>query len=262
MDWMKVFEIVSSALVAGVAGWWAHWKWNREETRKVELREQERQAEYEAFKKKRRLIGAGDVEKMERAEKLTEIMLVHLKHGITPETWDEMRSRILGEPQRRPVKQIDNSQVFTSINISGDIKMGENVSITGTNSQVSQNSAGKIGFDQSSQTVKTQYHLAEDNHWSGRDEEEILTAIDELFEMLWLCHYRIFKRQVDSGTLPPDANYTKLIEMSKDVIERYEAKYKDREDEIGEAPFDCGVLTGKMSALRWAMGKEWDLQDT
>src|SRR5581483_9229352 len=78
-----LLKVGVSAVIAGIAGVWGHWRWTREARIKNEDIEGQRQAEYEAFKKRRRLIGAGEVERMERAARLTEILVTHREHRIT-----------------------------------------------------------------------------------------------------------------------------------------------------------------------------------
>src|SRR2546425_781785 len=92
---IDVIKMGVPAIIAGVGGWWAHLKWNREKRIKAELREEHRQAEYEEFKKKRRLIGAGDIEKMERADRLTDLIIKQKQHQITPDEFKAYRDDLI-----------------------------------------------------------------------------------------------------------------------------------------------------------------------
>jgi hypothetical protein len=74
-DWqIDLLKMGVTAVIAGIGGWWGHWAKNRERQKEAALREQQRQAEYDEFKKKRRLVGAGEVEKLERADRYIDLL--------------------------------------------------------------------------------------------------------------------------------------------------------------------------------------------
>ncbi|MGA8809536.1 MAG: PIN domain-containing protein [Thermoanaerobaculia bacterium] len=103
---------------------------------------------------------------------------------------------------------------------------------------------------------------------------EILVTIEELLDKVWYnrhlnTRYRIERgktKLVDKETFPVRDHATRPIQ--KDVWEgalraaaRVEKKYGL--ENLGPwSDFEWGMLNGKLSALRWALGDEWDNLDT
>lgn len=77
-----------------------------------------------------------------------------------------------------------------------------------------------------------------------RSGQEILSAEQRLFDIVW------YQRSV-SGMNP----------LGESGRRRLEATYPA--DELGpHIDFEWGMVNGKLSALRWVLGHEWDLLDT
>lgn len=91
-----------------------------------------------------------------------------------------------------------------------------------------------------------------------RSELEVLDAIEELFDRIWYDRHQVFMLRVASGQskTPPD-----IIATAKKAAKRVERKYGKKT--LG--PYDkfaWGMLNGKLSALRWVLGDDWDMLDT
>lgn len=84
-----------------------------------------------------------------------------------------------------------------------------------------------------------------------RDIEEIREAENEMFERVWYDRHQMIRsgpeyRDVPFGGHPGDEPACRL-----------EEKYG--EDDLGPYDdFEWGMLSGKLSALRWVLGDEWD----
>jgi hypothetical protein len=103
---------------------------------------------------------------------------------------------------------------------------------------------------------------------------EILDAIDELFDKVWYGRHGLLADAVESGKTrvvntedyPLGKCDPKLItrdiwEGARKAAKRVEKKYGI--DNLGPwDDFEWGMLNGKLSALRWALGDEWDMLDT
>ena len=77
-----------------------------------------------------------------------------------------------------------------------------------------------------------------------RSGQEILTAEARFFDLIWYERAR--------GSVHP---------LGDDGRKRVEATYDP--DDLGPYnDFEWGMLNGKLSALRWVMGDEWDFLDT
>lgn len=81
-----------------------------------------------------------------------------------------------------------------------------------------------------------------------RDLDEIQAAEQEMFERLW--YYRTLAH--------PGRKAGELAEV-EDKLREFEAKYDNL---VTEDQFELGMLHGKLSALRWVLGDDWDMLDT
>ena len=85
-----------------------------------------------------------------------------------------------------------------------------------------------------------------------RPAEEIKTAETELFEKLWYDRHKMLanKRRIDPQI---------LVEAEKMALQ-IEIKYRGKLGPYNDLHW--GMLLGKLSALRWVLGYEWDFLDT
>ena len=81
-----------------------------------------------------------------------------------------------------------------------------------------------------------------------RPDAQILAAEHEMAERLW--YYR---------ALAGSGRTTEDLAVAADKLREVEAKYDNL---VTGYPFELGVLHGKLSALRWVLGDEWDMLDT
>ncbi|MBE3142883.1 MAG: DUF4935 domain-containing protein [Planctomycetes bacterium] len=103
---------------------------------------------------------------------------------------------------------------------------------------------------------------------------EILNALDELFDKVWYGRHGLLAHAVESGKTrvvekddyPAGKSDPKLIrrdiwEGTRKAARRVEKKCGI--DNLGPwDDFEWGMLSGKLSALRWVLGDEWDMLDT
>lgn len=88
---------------------------------------------------------------------------------------------------------------------------------------------------------------------------EILAAEQEFFDKIWYVRKLILEEKIEAGErdpLPPEVVKRARASM-RAIEERYGA------DNVG--PWDdwgWGFVNGKLSALRWVLGDEWDFLDT
>jgi hypothetical protein len=111
--------------------------------------------------------------------------------------------------------------------------------------------------------------------WSSQSRKlsEILEAMDEFHDKVWYGRHWGWRNQVESGKmrvvdrkdLPPDGSRTGFI--AQDIYEGAVSAAKEMEARFGDdlgpwTDFEWGMLSGKLSALRWVLGDEWDMLDT
>ncbi len=103
---------------------------------------------------------------------------------------------------------------------------------------------------------------------------EILEAEDLLFHQVWYNRHWGLRIGVEEGRIkvvdketcprPPGARETVQRDVWKGALEaarRVERRYGKKN--LGPwVDFEWGMINGKLSALRWALGDEWDMLDT
>jgi S-methylmethionine-dependent homocysteine/selenocysteine methylase len=91
-----------------------------------------------------------------------------------------------------------------------------------------------------------------------RNQSEILEAEQEFFDRVWYDRSQVLARLMERGERPMNAQ---IMEMARAAREEVEAKYgKGNLGPYDE--FSWGMISGKLSALRWVLGEEWDVLDT
>jgi hypothetical protein len=91
-----------------------------------------------------------------------------------------------------------------------------------------------------------------------RSMDEISAALEELLDKVWLDRHLSLRYRVERGQ---DAVKKEIwvgaLESAQKVIDKY------GEDNLGPySDFEWGMINGKLSALRWVFGDEWDMLDT
>jgi hypothetical protein len=96
-------------------------------------------------------------------------------------------------------------------------------------------------------------------HEEPRTLAEILDAEQEYFDKVWYVRKLILEEKIEAGEHEP---------LSPDLTDRMHAAMRAVEERYGHenvGPWDdwgWGFVNGKLSALRWVLGSEWDDLDT
>jgi hypothetical protein len=86
-----------------------------------------------------------------------------------------------------------------------------------------------------------------------RSPEEIAAAEHMFFEKVWYERHQFLEQKKD--VCEPNVH-----DMACQAAREIEAKYPG---ELGPyTDFEWGLINGKLSALRWVTGDEWDMLDT
>jgi hypothetical protein len=94
--------------------------------------------------------------------------------------------------------------------------------------------------------------------YTPRNEIEIQAASDELLDKIWYNRHLYLRSQIASGE---EVVNPEVWSAALKAAQKVERKYGERN--LGPwSDFDWGMLNGKLSALRWVMGDEWDFLDT
>lgn len=119
--------------------------------------------------------------------------------------------------------------------------------------------------------IITEYYVPEEPRVSS----EIWEAVERFRDQVWYNRHRGYMDLIDAEVIevvdemPKDKPYDQKKVTKANLAtfraagERVEKKYADEPEALG--PFDdfeWGMINGKLSALRWVMGEEWDFLDT
>jgi hypothetical protein len=103
---------------------------------------------------------------------------------------------------------------------------------------------------------------------------EIMEAEHLLFRQVWYNRHWNLRTEIERGEhhVVSEANYSRNPYRQDQTLDTVWAQAlaaaKRTEDEVGIenlgpwSDFEWGMLNGKLSALRWVMGDEWDMLDT
>ena len=295
----------ATAVVAGIGGIFGYWTWTRKQRTEADVREHERQAEYEEFKRRRNLVGAGELERIGRADKLTDLLIKLKQHQISPEEFYVAREQlVMGRKRKLPT--IIGESYLTSGNASdsGELfhtNIVEKIVERIVNPPIRDWFMQEAPFDERLTAEQRQLlaaHLLgvlddkgpngfpvgflhngdkvewikteEDEQEAGaeppspmillRNEEDIHAASEECFDKIWWNRHRLWLHRIESGD-------EKLTDQQKPIFAKAVSEAKRIEDKYGVDKlkvddFEWGMINGKLSALRWVTGAEWDSLDT
>ena len=91
-----------------------------------------------------------------------------------------------------------------------------------------------------------------------RTMDEIADMANEFCEKIWFDRHLTLRYKVENGLETVNSEIWAGVQKSAQrVIQQY------GEENLGPySDFEWGMLNGKLSALRWVMGEEWDMLDT
>jgi len=179
--------------------------------------------------------------KLDQALKLTELIVSHKQHKITPEVFEKYREDFL-TPRRR-----------TKLQTTDPIPPGE----VGPNGH-------KVGYTKDGDKVEW---LPDDENpgqlWPmilRRNDKAILEAEQEFMDVIWYDRKLVLQQNLKERKETIDPEIEKGMLAAMRATEKKYGKKKLRNSYQTE--FEWGMLNGKLSALRWVLGAEWDMLDT
>lgn len=91
-----------------------------------------------------------------------------------------------------------------------------------------------------------------------RSIEEIVDASEVFLDKIWFDRHLSLRYRIQTGKETVDPEIWKgALQSAQRVIDKY------GEENLGPySDFEWGMLNGKLSALRWVLGYEWDMLDT
>ncbi len=89
-----------------------------------------------------------------------------------------------------------------------------------------------------------------------RNDKAILSAYNEFWDKVWWNRHQVWLEKIRRGEEPLTEEQKPVLLRAKAAAKKLEKKYGRKN--LGWDNFEWGLLSGRMSALAWVMGAEWN----
>jgi hypothetical protein len=89
-----------------------------------------------------------------------------------------------------------------------------------------------------------------------RNDQQILDAYNECWDKVWWNRHMARLHRIETGEVDPPDGREAALKIGAEAAARIEQRYPIDELELDD--FEFGLLSGRMSALSWVLGSEWN----